>query len=59
MNQYKVNVTYTRLNSDNDTVTKIMPFVVTANSLEEARNLVQESAISYIDKVSGSLVSVE
>ena len=59
MNQYKINVTYTRLNTDGDTVTKIMPFVVSANSLEEARALVQESATPYINNVSGTFVSAE
>lgn len=59
MEQYKIDVTYTKLNADGDTITKVMFFVVSANSLEEAHSLVQESAISYIDRVSGSLVSVE
>ena len=59
MNQYKINVTYTRLNTDGDTVTKVMPFVVSANSLEEARTLVQESAAPYINNVSGTFVSAE
>jgi hypothetical protein len=59
MNQYKINVTYTKLNTDGDTVTKVMPFVVTANSLEEARTLVQESSASYISKVNGTFVSAE
>ena len=59
MNQYKINVTYTRLNTDGDTVTRVMPFVVTANSLEEARTLVQESAMPYINNVNGTFVSVE
>jgi hypothetical protein len=58
MEQYKVNVTYTRLNRDNDTVTKVMSFVTPADSLEEAYTIVQEIAMPYINKVSGSLVSV-
>ena len=59
MNQYKINVTYTKLNTDGDTVTRVMPFVVTANSLEEARTLVQESAMPYINNVNGTFVSAE
>lgn len=59
MNQYKINVTYTRLNTDGDTITKVMPFVVSANSLEEARTLVQESAMPYINNVNGTFVSTE
>jgi hypothetical protein len=59
MEQYKVNVTYTRLNRDNDTVTKVMSFVTPADSLEEAYTIVQEIAMPYINKVSGSLISVD
>ena len=59
MNQYKINVTYTKLTTDGDTVTRVMPFVVTANSLEEARTLVQESAMPYINNVNGTFVSAE
>jgi hypothetical protein len=59
MNQYKINVTYTKLNTDGDTITRVMPFVVSANSLEEAHTLVQESAMPYINNVNGTFVSVE
>jgi hypothetical protein len=59
MEQYKVNVTYTRLNRDNDTVTKVMSFVTPADSLEEAYTIVQETAMPYINKVSGSLISID
>jgi len=59
MEQYKVNVTYTRLNRDNDMVTKVMSFVTPADSLEEAYTIVQEIAMPYINKVSGSLISVD
>ena len=58
MNQYKIDVTYTRLDVDENTVTRIMSFVTSANSLQEARNLVQETAATHINRVSGSLVSV-
>lgn len=58
MNQYKITVTYTK-NNNGDIVTKTMPFVVPANSLEEARTLAQEAAMNYIDKVNGTFVSVE
>jgi len=59
MEQYKVNVTYTRLNRDNDMVTKVMSFVTPADSLEEAYTIVQETAMPYINKVSGSLISID
>lgn len=59
MNQYKIVVTYSSLDSDSNLINKTMPFVVTANSLEEARTLVQEAATVYINRVSGALVSVE
>ena len=58
MNQYKIDVTYTRLDVDENTVTRTMSFVTPANSLQEARNLVQETAATHINRVSGSLVSV-
>jgi hypothetical protein len=59
MEQYKVNVTYTRLNRDSDMVTKVMSFVTPADSLKEAYTIVQEIAMPYINKVSGSLISVD
>ena len=46
MNQYKINITYTKLNTDGDTVTKVMSFVSSANSLQEARVIVQETAMA-------------
>jgi hypothetical protein len=58
MNQYKINITYTKLNTDGDTVTKVMSFVTSANSLEEARSLVQETAMSYINRANGIFISV-
>jgi hypothetical protein len=58
MNQYKVDVTYTRLDVNENTVTKVMSFITSANSLEEARSLVQETAMSYINRVNGTFISV-
>ena len=58
MNQYKIDITYTRLDINKNTVTRTMSFVTPANSLQEARSLVQETATTHINRVSGSLVSV-
>jgi|APGre2960657373_1045057.scaffolds.fasta_scaffold477602_1 hypothetical protein len=58
MNQYKINITYTKLNTDGDTVTKVMSFVSSANSLQEARVIVQETAMSYINRANGTFISV-
>ena len=58
MNQYKIDVTYTRLDVNENTVTKVVSFVTSANSLEEARSLVQETAISYINRANGTFISV-
>ena len=58
MNQYKIDITYTRLDINKNTVTRTMSFVTPANSLQEARSLVQETAATHINRVSGSLVSV-
>jgi hypothetical protein len=58
MNQYKINITYTKLNTDGDTVTKVMSFVSSANSLQEARVIVQETAMSYINRANGIFISV-
>jgi hypothetical protein len=58
MNQYKIEVTYTKINNEGNTVTKVMPFIMTANSLEEARTSVQETALTYINKVNGTIISV-
>lgn len=58
MNQYKIEVTYTRLNNEGNTITKVMPFLISANSLEEARASVQISAEDYIGRVNGTIVSI-
>lgn len=59
MNRYKIEVTYSIVDSNGDIIMKKMPFLVPANSLEEARTNVQETALVYINKVNGALVSVE
>lgn len=59
MNQYKIDVTYTRLDIDGNIITRVMSFVTSANSLEEARSLAQETSITYIDRVNGIFVSAE
>lgn len=59
MNQYKIDVTYTRLDADGNTATRTMSFVAPANSLEEARSLVQETATTYINRINGTLISVQ
>lgn len=58
MNQYKIDVTYTRLDVNENTVTKVMSFVSSANSLQEARVIVQETAMAYIERVNGTFISV-
>ena len=59
MNQYKIVVTFSALDTNNNTVNRKMPFVVSANSLEEARSLVQEEAAKYVSKVNGTILTVE
>ena len=59
MNQYKIIVTYSSLDSGNNLINKTMPFAATASSLEEARSFVQEAAMVYINKVNGIFVSAE
>ena len=58
MTQYTINVTYTKVNSEGNTVTAVMPFLASANSLEEARTSVQETAMNFISKVNGTIISV-
>lgn len=59
MNKYEIKVTYTKLNSSNETVTKVMAFLVTSESLEAARLSVQETAMTFINKVNGTFISAE
>ena len=58
MNKYEIKVTYSLLDNDENTITKIMGFLSSGNSLEVARNLVQEAAMLYINRVSGTLISI-
>jgi hypothetical protein len=58
MQQYKIEVTYTRLDNEGSTITKTMPFVITSSTLEEARISVQEIATNYVSKVNGTIVSI-
>jgi hypothetical protein len=59
MNKYEIKVTYTKLNSNNETVTKVMAFLVTSESLEDARLSVQETAMTFINRVNGTFISAE
>lgn len=59
MNQYKIVVTYSVLDSESNFVNKTMPFVVSTTSLEEARTLAQEASMKYINKINGIFVSAE
>jgi len=59
MNKYEIKVTYTKLNSNNETVTKVMAFLVTAESLEDAQLSVQETAMTFINRVNGTFISAE
>ena len=58
MQQYKIEVTYTRLDNEGSTIIKTMPFVTTSPTLEEARISVQEVATNYVSKVNGTIVSI-
>ena len=58
MNKYEIKVTYILLDNEENTITKIMTFLSPGNTLEEARNATQETAMSYINKLNGTLVSI-
>jgi hypothetical protein len=58
MNQYKIEVTYTKVNNEGNTITIVMPFITTSNSLEEAKISTQEIALTYISKVNGTITSI-
>ena len=58
MQQYKIEVTYTRLDNEGSTIIKTMSFVTTSPTLEEARISVQEVATNYVSKVNGTIVSI-
>lgn len=59
MNRYKIIVSYSVVDSNGNTVVRQMPFVVPGNSIEEAKASIQEPALVYINKVKGTLISVE
>ena len=58
MNKYEIKVTYSLLDDEENTITKIMTFLSPGNTLEEARISTQETAMKYINKVNGTLVSI-
>ena len=58
MNKYEIKVTYSLLDNEENTITKIMTFLSPFNTLEEARDATQETAMSYINKLNGTLVSI-
>lgn len=58
MNKYEIKVTYSLLDNEENTITKIMTFLSPGNTLEEARISTQETAMKYINKVNGTLVSI-
>ena len=58
MNKYEIKVTYSLLDNDENTITKIMKFLSPGNSLEEARISTQETAMLFINRVNGTLISV-
>ena len=58
MTQYTINVTYTKTDNSGNIITKVMPFLASANSLEEARTSVQETAMNFVSKVNGTIISV-
>jgi hypothetical protein len=58
MNKYEIKVTYSLLDNDENTITKIMRFLSSSNSLEEARISTQETAMLFINKVNGTLISI-
>jgi hypothetical protein len=58
MNKYEIKVTYSVLDNEENTITKTMTFLSVGNSLEEARISTQETAMTHINKVNGTLVSI-
>jgi len=58
MNQYKIEVTYTRLDNEDNTITKVMPFIIKAFSIEEARELVRPIALNYINRINGTIILI-
>lgn len=58
MNKYEIKVTYNVLDNEENTITKIMTFLSSGSSLEEARTATQETAMLHVNKVNGTLVSI-
>ena len=58
MNKYEIKVTYSVLDNEENTITKTMTFLSVGNSLEEARISTQETAMTHINKVNGTLISI-
>ena len=59
MNKYEIKVTYSLLDNDENTITKIMSFLSPGNSLEEARISTQETAMLFINRVNGTLILID
>ena len=58
MNKYEIKVTYNIVDNEENTITKIMTFLSPGDTLEEARESTQETAMLRINKLNGTLVSV-
>lgn len=58
MNKYEIKVTYSVLDNEENTIIKTMTFLSPGNTLEEARISTQETAMTHINKVNGTLVSI-
>ena len=58
MSQYKIEVTYTKIDNSGNVIEKVMPFLTSANSIEEARISVQQIAESFVNKVNGTIISI-
>lgn len=56
MYQFKINVIFT---TDGSATIKTMLFLVSANSLEEARTLAQEASVPYLNRANGIFISAE
>jgi hypothetical protein len=59
MNKYEIKVTYSLLDNDENTITKIINFLSSGNSLEEARISTQETAMLFINRVNGTLILID
>mgnify|MGYP000043843946 FL=1 len=59
MNKYEIKVTYSLLDNEENTITKIRSFLSSGNSLEEARISTQETAMLFINRVNGTLILID